>query len=92
MVNMTSLADALTDSLPTRDDVIKAIGLATRRSAPVELASVIGVFGAGLLVGAGLALLFAPTTGEQMRRDLGTRLTSVRERQPSESTMAARSV
>ncbi len=59
MMNMTSLADALTDSLPTRDDVIQAIGLATRRSAPVELASGVGVFGARLLVGARLALRFA---------------------------------
>ena len=70
MTSMTKIADTLADSLPTREAVINAIGLASRRSTSAELASMISIFGAGLLVGAGLALLFAPKTGEELRRDL----------------------
>ena len=73
-MDMTKIADTLADSLPTRESLINAIGLATRRSTSSDLASAIGIFAAGLLVGAGLALLFAPKTGEQLRRDLGDRL------------------
>jgi hypothetical protein len=90
MTSMTKFADTLADSLPTREAVINAIGLASRRSTSAELASVISIFGAGLLVGAGLALLFAPKTGEELRRDLGDRLGVAHDaRERGEATGAA---
>jgi YtxH-like protein len=90
MTSMTKIADTLADSLPTREAVINAIGLASRRSTSAELASMISIFGAGLLVGAGLALLFAPKTGEELRRDLGDRLGVAQDaRERGEATGAA---
>jgi gas vesicle protein len=35
------------------------------------------MFGVGLLAGAGLGLMFAPRTGREMRRELGTRVQDV---------------
>lgn len=76
MSNVSKLADTITQNLPTRDELMNAIGLASRRSTTTDIATVISVFGAGILLGAGLALLFAPKSGEEMRRDLGERFSS----------------
>ncbi len=46
------------------DDALGWVGLSRRRS-PM---AAIGIFGAGMVVGAGAALLFAPMSGEQTRR------------------------
>ncbi len=78
-MNMNKIADSLIENLPTREDVMNAIGLAARRSTSSDLATVIGVFGAGLLIGAGLALLFAPKSGVDLRRDLGERFSATEE-------------
>jgi len=91
MMNMTSIADSIAENLPTREDVIKAIGLATRQSSTGgELAGAMTIFGAGLLVGAGLALLFAPESGEKLRRDLADRFSSLREDATSAAKAAGR--
>jgi hypothetical protein len=49
------------------NDLLQLIGLQKRRSASDWLLPAAGVFGAGLLVGAGLGLLLAPVTGKQLR-------------------------
>jgi len=46
------------------DDALGWVGLARRRSPLVAM----GIFGAGMAVGAGAALLFAPMSGEETRR------------------------
>lgn len=51
----------------TRDDILGAIGLQTRRGAVDFILPALGVFGTGLLLGAGLGLLFAPKTGAETR-------------------------
>ncbi len=79
MTSMNKITDSLIESLPTREDLVNALGLASRRSTTADFASVIGIFGAGLLIGAGLALLFAPKSGEDLRHDLGERLSSVNQ-------------
>ena len=61
----------------TRDDFLASLGLQSRRSAAVYVLPAIGMFGVGLLAGAGLGLMFAPRTGREMRRELGTRVTDV---------------
>lgn len=51
-------------------DMLGAIGLERRRGPGSEVAS----FGAGLVIGAGLGVLFAPAAGKETRSDLGKRL------------------
>ncbi|MBJ6765721.1 YtxH domain-containing protein [Myxococcaceae bacterium JPH2] len=59
-----------------RDDVLELIGLESRRGPVEQFAPVLGAFAAGLLVGAGLGLLFAQKPGDQLRGDLRQRLQS----------------
>jgi len=66
-------------SLPSTDEIIRALGLQSRRSGS-DIVPSVALFGAGLLVGAGLALLFAPTTGRELREELGERAAELRER------------
>ncbi|WP_437605352.1 YtxH domain-containing protein [Sorangium sp. So ce834] len=52
------------------DDVLGWVGLARKRSPLTTLA----FFGAGIAVGAGVAMLLSPTSGEALRRDILNRL------------------
>ena len=65
------------DLLPGRDRIREALGLATTRG-DGTLAT-LGVFGVGVILGAGLALLFSPHSGEENRRVLGERVEGLRE-------------
>jgi hypothetical protein len=78
IVRVKDLRD-LTDSLPSRDQIAEALGLSSYRSTSSEVSSGIGLFAAGLLVGAALALLFAPKAGQELRQELGERVTSMRD-------------
>jgi hypothetical protein len=55
----------------SRDNVLAALGLQTRRTAADMVLPALGMFGVGLVVGAGLGLLFAPKTGAQTREVIG---------------------
>lgn len=46
------------------------VGLQTRSSESERLMSALGIFGVGLLVGAGVALLLAPKPGRELRQDI----------------------
>ena len=70
----------LTHHLPSAEDLIRALGLQTRRSQGSAIASGVALFGAGLLVGAGLALLFAPSSGRELREEIGERAAELRDR------------
>lgn len=72
-------ASEVTKNLPSTDEILRAIGL-QRRSPANDVLSSVAVFGAGVLVGAGLALLFAPAAGSEVREQLGSRLEEVRDR------------
>ncbi|MES1205887.1 MAG: YtxH domain-containing protein [Pseudomonadota bacterium] len=63
----------------SKDDVLAAFGLETRGTMTGRLFGTLGIFSAGLLVGAGVALLLAPKTGQDLRQDLGQRLRTMRE-------------
>ncbi|WP_437274825.1 YtxH domain-containing protein [Sorangium sp. So ce375] len=52
------------------DDVLGWVGLSRKRSPLTAL----GLIGAGVVVGAGAALLLSPTSGEALRREILTRL------------------
>ncbi|WP_437669682.1 YtxH domain-containing protein [Sorangium sp. So ce131] len=52
------------------DDVLGWVGLARKRSPFSTLA----ILGAGIVVGAGVAMLLSPTSGEALRRDILNRL------------------
>jgi hypothetical protein len=53
-----------------KDDYLGILGLRTKRSFTNQLLGTLGTFGAGLLVGAGVALLLAPKAGSVLRHDL----------------------
>lgn len=79
-------------SLPSADELLRALGLQRHRSTNGELLSSIAVFGAGLLVGAGLALLFAPAPGAETREQLGSRLGEMRQRVSGKASEVAEQV
>jgi hypothetical protein len=70
----------LTRNLPSSEEIIRALGLHARRSHGSEIVPSVALFGAGLLVGAGLALLFAPSSGRELREELSERAAELRDR------------
>jgi hypothetical protein len=76
MIDLMKMAE----NLPTREDVLNAIGnIANRRSTASDMSSMLGAFGAGILIGAGLALLFAPKPGSELRQDIENRVSDLRQ-------------
>lgn len=75
MIQATDVAK----SLPSTDEMLRAIGLQRARNGS-ELLSGVAVFGAGILVGAGLALLFAPGSGAETREQIGSKLGDAKEK------------
>jgi hypothetical protein len=65
--------DDILNSLPSKEELANAVGGQTR-NAGGDLLPALGIFGAGLLLGAGLAFLFAPSSGRQLRHDLAERV------------------
>jgi len=62
-----------------RDDVLEMIGLQRKASTGAYLASALGTFGIGILVGAGIGLLMAPKSGRELRENLRDRFRRVPE-------------
>lgn len=65
--------DELLQSLPSREDIASAVGLQSRSNA-ADLLPALGIFGTGMLFGVGLALLFAPKSGSELRQDLSEKV------------------
>ncbi len=57
-----------------KDDYLGLIGLQSKRSMTNQLLGGLGLFGLGLLVGAGIALLVAPKPGRELRGDLRSKM------------------
>ncbi|MEO8603693.1 MAG: YtxH domain-containing protein [bacterium] len=78
--HLPELTRHLPSSVPTNtDELIRLVGLQRARGADAMLPG-LALFGAGLLVGAGLALLLAPTTGKELRDGIGERASDLKER------------
>jgi hypothetical protein len=73
--NTMTLEDIL-HALPSKNDMAGIIGLEQRRTMTQDASAAIGLFGTGMLVGAGLALLFAPKPGQDLRRDIAEKVTA----------------
>lgn len=71
--NTMTLEDIL-QALPSKNDMAGVIGLQQRRTTSQDASTVIGLFGTGMLVGAGLALLFSPKPGQELRRDIAEKV------------------
>jgi hypothetical protein len=69
------------DLLPTKDNIAEALRQLTGRSNPPDqLLSAIGIFAAGILTGAALAILFAPKSGAELRQEIGARVGDFRDK------------
>ena len=75
----------------SKDDVLSALGLTSKPSTSERLLGALSIFGVGLLVGAGAALLLAPKSGEALRADLGERLRNLRPEETESPEGAASS-
>ena len=53
-----------------REDILNSLGLQSIPERSDTILPAMGIFGAGILVGAGLGLLFAPKPGRELREDL----------------------
>ena len=61
-------------ALPSKEDVASAIGLEARSSTSGDMLTAFAIFGTGMILGAGLALLFAPKAGDEMRHDIAEKV------------------
>jgi gas vesicle protein len=63
-----------------RDDVLGALGLQSKSSTTSWVLGTLGLFGLGMVIGAGVALMLAPKPGAELRRELEDRIRNVRDR------------
>jgi len=63
-----------------KEDILGALGLQAKSSTTSWVLGTLGLFGLGMVIGAGVALMVAPKPGSELRRDLEDRIKSVRER------------
>ena len=59
------------------EDILAAIGLATRQTVTARLLNFGGAFLAGALIGGAAALLLAPKRGSELREDVANRIRSI---------------
>lgn len=62
------------------ENILDRMGLEPKRSTAEVLFPMLGVFGAGIAVGAALGVLFAPKPGDDLRHELRETLEDLRHR------------
>lgn len=67
------------DLLPQREDTLRLARYFTQTRQP-DYGSLVVTAAAGIVVGAAVALLFAPNTGRDLRRAIGERAEGLREK------------
>ncbi len=74
-----SIKDKIQDfSSMSKESILDSLGLQEKRSNTDYLLPALGIFGAGLAVGAVLGVLFAPKPGRELRSDLRHRIDDMR--------------
>jgi hypothetical protein len=73
------------------DDVLSALGVTSKPRSSDRLLATLTIFGTGLLLGAGVALLLAPKSGEALRADLRERFRRPHSESPEPSEEATSS-
>jgi hypothetical protein len=63
------------------EDILHALGLEKKRGGAEKMLPMIGIFGAGLLVGAGIALLLSPKSGREIRDAIGGQVSKFTSRE-----------
>jgi hypothetical protein len=74
---LSGATDAAREALPGgRDRIVRALG----GKAPSDdfMMSSFGIFAAGIVLGAGLAVLFAPKPGSEIREAIGEKISNLR--------------
>jgi hypothetical protein len=69
----------LASRAPSAYDLLYRIGLERRRSRAMRAASRVGWIGVGMAVGSGLAMLFTPRSGPEVRERLGEQAKRARD-------------
>lgn len=78
LLNALPTKEDLLSSLPSKDDLANSMGY--QKAAPAtDMFAAFSIFGAGLLLGAGLALLFAPKSGTELRSDIANKMGEMNE-------------
>lgn len=88
-MELQELLDNLNNSVSTSydrnvDKVLEQVGLQQRQSTRDVVLPALGIFGAGIAVGATLGMLFAPKRGDELRTDLRQNLEDLREKSAEE--------
>jgi hypothetical protein len=75
----TGAKDAARDAMPTRDQMreqmLNALG---GKSTDDAMMGSFGIFAAGIVLGAGLAVLFAPKPGSEIREAISEKISNLR--------------
>ena len=61
-------------ALPSKEDIASAVGLEARSSSTGDMLTAFTIFGTGMILGAALALLFAPKAGHEIRHDIAEKV------------------
>lgn len=72
----TGAKDAAREAMPTRDQVLHALG--GKPTVEDTMMSSFGIFAAGIVLGAGLAVLFAPKPGSEIREAISEKISNLR--------------
>jgi len=67
------------------DDMLDSLGLTRKRPLLGVAVPILGVLAAGIAIGAGLGLLFAPTSGRQLRSQAESKVGELKQRLASEA-------
>lgn len=79
--NLQSFNDSARNSYDSSvSALLERMGLEQKRSTMEVILPALGIFGAGMAVGAAMGVLFAPKRGEDIRSDLSSQIGHLRER------------
>lgn len=84
-MDIKTLLNELNDSVSSSYDssvekTLDRLGLQKKESRAKEILPALGIFGAGIAVGATLGVLFAPKRGDELRSELARNLEDLRDR------------